>query len=179
MGLPDNLKIYKRYYSCLKEMQVQKKKKLSRDWRKDHPETAPPWNPPHFQIQSHDTIVNAKKCLQTGAWYGFPLRGSANTWLGQIQILTANNWTELKDLMKKFRGRTEGSEEDFNPKGWRTILTNWIPQCSERLNHQPKRIHGSVHGSCYICSIGMPFLASMGVEALDPLEACCTSEGGC
>jgi hypothetical protein len=25
------------------------------------------------------TIADAKKCLQTGAWYGYPLRGFAST----------------------------------------------------------------------------------------------------
>ena len=32
---------------------------------------------------------------------------------------------------------------------------------SQGLNHQPKNIHGGIHGSSYMCSIGWPYLASM------------------
>ena len=33
----------------------------------------------HPQIPTPYTIADAKMCLQTGAWYGCPLRGSAST----------------------------------------------------------------------------------------------------
>jgi hypothetical protein len=32
-----------------------------------HPETAPPGDPSHMQLPKADTIVDAKKCLLTGA----------------------------------------------------------------------------------------------------------------
>jgi hypothetical protein len=35
--------------------------------RKGHPETAPPGDPSHIQTPNPDTIVDAKKCLLTGA----------------------------------------------------------------------------------------------------------------
>jgi hypothetical protein len=35
--------------------------------RKGHPETAPPGNPSYVQPPNPDTIVDAKKCLLTGA----------------------------------------------------------------------------------------------------------------
>jgi len=38
----------------------------------------------------------------------------------------------------------------------------WTPYSSEGLNHQTKGIYGLVHGSCYICSRGLPHLPSVG-----------------
>jgi hypothetical protein len=35
--------------------------------RNDHPETAPPGDPPHKQPPKSDTIVDANKSLMTGA----------------------------------------------------------------------------------------------------------------
>ena len=35
-----------------------------------------------------------------------------------------------------------------------------------RLSHQPKSIHGLVHGPHYICSRGLPYLASVEGEAI-------------
>jgi hypothetical protein len=64
--------------SCLKETQGQKmeqrpKERLSSD--------CPPrsGDPSHMQTPNPDAIADAKKCLQTGAWYSCPLRGSAST----------------------------------------------------------------------------------------------------
>jgi hypothetical protein len=34
---------------------------------------------PIHRHQTLTTIADAKKCLQTGAWYGYPLRGFAST----------------------------------------------------------------------------------------------------
>ena len=45
---------------------------------KDHPEIALPRDTSHMQTPNPDTIVDAKKCLLTGAWYSCPLRGSAS-----------------------------------------------------------------------------------------------------
>jgi hypothetical protein len=39
----------------------------SRDWRNDHPETVPLGDPFHIQSPNPDTIVDANKCLLTGA----------------------------------------------------------------------------------------------------------------
>jgi hypothetical protein len=52
-------------------------KVCSRDWRKGHPETAPPGDPSHIQLPNPGTIVDDKKCLMTGASYSYLLRGSA------------------------------------------------------------------------------------------------------
>jgi flagellar biosynthesis GTPase FlhF len=43
------------------------------------------------------TIVNAKKCLDTGAYYGCLLRGFASTLLRQMQTLRAKHWYEPRD----------------------------------------------------------------------------------
>ena len=68
----------------------------SRDWRKGHPETAPPGDPSHIQTPNPDTIVDAKKCLLTGAWYSCLLRGSASAWQVQKWMLSAIHWMEHK-----------------------------------------------------------------------------------
>jgi hypothetical protein len=57
-----------------------------------------------------------------------------------------------------------------NPIGRTTISTNQNPQTSQRLNHQPKSTHeGTLVSSC-ICGRERPCLASMGGEALGPME---------
>jgi hypothetical protein len=48
------------------------------------------------------------------------------------------------------------------------ISTN---QSSKGLNPQPRSTHGGTHGSSCICSRGWPCWASMGEEALGPMEA--------
>ena len=42
-------------------------KVLSRDGRKGHPASVPPGDSFHIQLPNPDTIINAKKCLLTGA----------------------------------------------------------------------------------------------------------------
>jgi hypothetical protein len=83
-----------------------------------------------------------------------------------LQILITNYWTEPGDLNGRVRKKTEGAEGDCNPIGRTIISANLTPQSSQRLKHQPKSIRESVHGSFYICSRGMPYLASMGEEML-------------
>ena len=78
-----------------------KEQKWSRDRRKGHPETTPPWDPFHPQTPNPDTTPDTKTCLQTGAYYGCPLRGSANTCLRQIQILTATTGLSLGTSMEE------------------------------------------------------------------------------
>jgi hypothetical protein len=79
-----------------------------------------------------------------------------------MQILTANHLTEPGDLCVRVRGRTEGAEGDCNTIGRTTLSINWTPQISQELSHQPKNIYELVCGPHYICSRGVPCLASMG-----------------
>jgi hypothetical protein len=97
----------------------------------------------------------------------------------EIQIVTANNQTEPRDPNGRVSRRAEGTEGDFNPIGRTTISTNQTIQSSQGLNYQPESIHGCVHGSSYLCSRGWPYLASMGGEALGPVEARCPSIRKC
>jgi hypothetical protein len=46
----------------------------------------------HVHSPNSDTIVDAKKCMLTGAWYGCIIRGSARAWQVLRQILTASLW---------------------------------------------------------------------------------------
>ena len=55
----------------------------SRDWRKGHPETAPPVYPSHVQSTNPDVSVDADKCLLTGAWYGHLIRDPARSLQGR------------------------------------------------------------------------------------------------
>jgi hypothetical protein len=79
---------------------------------------------------------------------------------------------ELGEGLKKAEG-------DCNPIGRTTISTDQTPQSSQDLNPQPESIHKWVHGSSYICSRGLCYLASVGGEVLGPVEACCPIKGGC
>jgi hypothetical protein len=51
------------------------------------------------------------------------------------------------------------------------------PQCSQRLNHQPRGTHGGTHSSSHIYSRGWPCWASVVEEALGPVKARCSSVG--
>jgi hypothetical protein len=68
------------------------------------------------------------------------------------------------------RRRTEGAEGNCNPIGRTTMSTPWIPQSSHGLNHQPKSPNGESHDSSCICRRELPYLASIGGEALAPTE---------
>ena len=83
----------------------------SRDWRKDHLETAPLGDPSHIQSPYPDTIVDDNKYLLTGAWYRCLLRGSASTWQIQRWVLSANHGTEYKEELRKY------------PRRWRALKT--------------------------------------------------------
>jgi len=81
-------------------------------WKKGHPEIVPPGNTSHIQSPNADTIPNVTKCMFTGMWYRFHLRGSASTWQIHRWILTAKHWTEngvlewgvRKQVCRKRRG---------------------------------------------------------------------------
>ena len=109
------------------------------------------------------------------------LRGFPSTRLIHMQICTDNHQTEPWYPNGRARGRNEGAERDCNPIGKKkkTISTNWTTRSSERLNHQPKSVHRGIHGSRYTCSRRWSYLASMGWEALGPMEVWCPSIGGC
>jgi hypothetical protein len=87
-----------------------------------------------------------------------------------MKILTANHQTEPRDPNGRSRGKTVGAKQDYNPIR-RTLSTNQTTQSSQRLNHQPKSIHGGIHGSRYIYSRGWTYLTSMGGKALGPVKA--------
>jgi hypothetical protein len=79
--------------------------------------------------------------------------------------------TEPGDSNEGIRERTEGTDRDCNSIGRIKISTNQNSQTYQGLNHQPKSTHGRSHGSSYICTRGLRFLASMEGEFLGPVEA--------
>jgi hypothetical protein len=141
------------------------------DWRKGYPETAPPGDPSHIQSPNPDTIVEANKCLLTRAYYSCLLRGSDRAWQIQWQMLTANHWTEHRDPNGAVRERTEEAEGVCHPIERTKISINKSPQSSQELNHQLNSTHGGTHGSSCICSRGWPCMASIGGEAICPVNA--------
>jgi hypothetical protein len=151
----------------------------SRDWRKGHPETAPLGDLSYIQSPNADTIVDAKKRMLTGAWYGYLLRGLARVLQIQRQMLATDHWTENRVPNGGVRERTGGAEGVCNPIGRTTIWTNQSSQSFQGLNHQPKSTHGGTHGSSRICSRGWSCRASMGEEALGSVKALCPSVEEC
>ena len=151
----------------------------SRDWRNDHPETAPPRDPSHIQSPNPDTIVDAKTCLLTGAWYSCLLRGSVSTWQIEKWMLTAIHWTEHRVPNEWARERTQGAEGVCNPIGGIIIWTNQYPQNSQGLNHQPKSTNCGTHGSSWLYIIGWPSWSSVGIEALGPVKTLCPNVREC
>ena len=111
----------------------------SKDWRHNHPETAPPRDPSHIQPSNPDTIVDVNKSLLTGAWYSYLLKESASAWQIQKWMLTAIHWTEHRVPSERVRESTQGAEGVCGPKEGTSIWTNLYPQSSLGLNHQPKK----------------------------------------
>ena len=62
----------------------------SRDWRKDHPESAQLGDPSHKVSWNPHTIADVNKCLLTGAWYNCLLRGSDREKRKRYNIWNAN-----------------------------------------------------------------------------------------
>jgi hypothetical protein len=88
-----------------------------------------------------------------------------------MQIFIDNHSTEAGNTNGRAKGWTKGAEGDCNPIG-RTISTIRISQSSQRLNHQPRSIHGQTLGSRYICSRELRYMTSLGgEEALGHVEA--------
>jgi len=102
-------------------------KESSRDWSKDHPETASPGDPSHMQLPNSVSIVNAKKYLLTEARYGCLWRDSARALLIQMRMLADNHWTEQGDPNGGVREKTEVDEGVCKPSERTTTLANQTP----------------------------------------------------
>ena len=76
----------------------------------------------------------------------------------QMRMLAANHQTEHRDPIGGVREETEGAEGDCKPIERTTTSTNWTPQSSQGLNHQPKSTHEGALGSSSICSRGQDCL---------------------
>jgi hypothetical protein len=88
---------------------------------------------------------------------------------------TAKYRTELEDSnelgegLKELKGIATPQEEQYQLTGQTPTTTP--PQSSQGLNHQAKSTHGGTNGSSSLYSRGWPYLASVGEEALGPVEA--------
>jgi hypothetical protein len=113
-------------------------KEWSRDWRKGHPETAPLGDLSHIQSPNPDIIVDANRCLLTGAWYSCLLRGPASVWQIQRWTLIANHWADYKVPIGGAREKTEGAEGICSTLGGTTIWTiQTLLPCSELPGSKP------------------------------------------
>ena len=97
------------------------------DRKKDHPETAWPWDPSHKQPPNPDTIAYASKILLTGHWYSCLLWGYASAWQIQKWMLTVIHWMEHRAPNERAREGTQGAKVVCNPIGGTTIWTNPFP----------------------------------------------------
>jgi hypothetical protein len=86
-------------------------------------------------------------------------------------MLTGKHWTQRRLPNRGVRERTKGAEGFCNTIGKRAVSTKQITQISGT--------HGGTHGSSHICSRGWTSWASMGGEALFPVNAPCPSVGKC
>jgi hypothetical protein len=59
---------------------------------------------------------------------------------------------ELGEGLKKLKGVCKLT-------GRTTISTNQTPESSQGLNHQPKSTYGGTHGSSFMHSRGLPYVA--------------------
>jgi hypothetical protein len=137
----------------------------SRDWRNDHPETAPPGDPSHKQPPNSDTIADDIKFI-LGTWYSCLLKSSASAWQLQKWMLTVIHWIEHKVPNEGARERAQEAEGVYSPIGGTTIRTNQYCQSSLELNHQLKKTHGGTCGSSCICNRGWLSRSSMGGVAI-------------
>jgi hypothetical protein len=153
----------------------------NKDWRKDHPEMAPLGDSCQIQSPKTDTIVDAKKCMLTGAWYSCLLRGSARAWQIHRQMLTANHWTEYGVPNGRVREKTKGSKRGFQPHRKNNInqpappphppeLPGTKPLTEDMWRHPWLQLH---------IYQGWPCWVSMGGEALGPMKAWYPSVGKC
>jgi hypothetical protein len=72
---------------------------------------------------------------------------------------------------------TEGAQGACSPMEGATVSIGQTPWSSWVLDHQPKSIHGAIHGTGHICGRRWPCLTSVGREALGPEVVQCPSVG--
>jgi hypothetical protein len=89
----------------------------SRDWRKGHLVTVPPEDSSHIQFPNPDTIVDAKKCLQKGAWCDCLLRGPTRVLQIQRQMLWIKNFCKMVKYIRQYLGPRDG----ISPIGFQTF----------------------------------------------------------
>ena len=169
-----HLKVFNPEMILSKEKTGKKKKRKKKQKLKERsPDTVPPRDQmPTLLLTPRSTC--SQEPGMTGPWEVLP---SSDQY--RVRYSKPTIGADLRNHNGRARGRTGGAEGDCNPVG-RTISANWTTQSFQRLNHQPKSIHGVSHGSTYICSRGRPYLTSIRGKALGPaVEAWCPSVGGC
>jgi len=111
-----------------------------------------------------DTITEAWKCSQKGAYHIFPPKDPTSSWKSQMQIFASNQWTEAADPCGQIREKTEEIEEDQQSQ------LAWSPEISKTLDHQPGNIHQRIWSPQHICSRALSGLASVREDAPNPQE---------
>ena len=83
--------------------------------RKGGPMTCPNWDPCQGESSNPDTIIDGIVCLQTGTYHGCLPSSPTSSWLRQNQILTTNQWSEVRNSCGCIRKRLEEAEEVATP----------------------------------------------------------------
>ena len=87
-----------------------------------------------------------------------------------MQILTANHWTEAEDPYGSIKGRTEEAEGDCNPTGRPTVSTS-LDAWKLLETELPAKEHAQTsERPWHLLSRGLPCLASVGKDELNPIE---------
>jgi hypothetical protein len=135
MGLPTHPKKFNPEL-LLSEGNTGKHKEWNRVLKERASRDRLPVDPSHMQTPNPDTIVDAKKCLLTGACYSCLLRGSARSWPIQMQMPSVNYWTEHRDPnggLRKRTGEAEGTLSGINERGGPWFYEDLMPQCRGML----------------------------------------------
>jgi hypothetical protein len=85
----------------------------SRDWRKGHPETAPPGDPFYIQLPNPDTVVDAKKCLLTGPFIAISWEALPEPDKYRGRYLQATIWSSMGSQPLRFSSLSRIISSDF------------------------------------------------------------------
>jgi hypothetical protein len=87
-----------------------------------------------------------------------------------MQMYTGKHWNECREPNGEVRPRTVGIEGVCNLIGRIIISTNQIPQSFQGKKTPTKEYTVGTHGSSWLCSRRVPYLASLGWELLGPVD---------
>ena len=88
-----------------------------------------------------------------------------------MQVLSTNHSIKIWDKYGKVKGNTEGNEGTATPQEEQQCQLTQNHQSSYRLSQKTSSILGLVHDPKNMCSRGLPCMASVGEDVLNPVES--------